>query len=278
MAIKCNFDIVNFLTKYIMKRYPNKYNFTHPNQKYSLQCILQSILFILKTGMSLNDFEIIGKINKKTLYNHLKFFMENEIFKLAYIEILNKYFKFNKCQKLKFQSIDSSFIPNQYGIENIGRNKYYKNKKGYKLSLITDVNGIPFSLLVEKGSKNDAKMIDDHLNNLLIVTNSNQYRNHNRYKQYLLGDKMYDTKEFREKVTNKGYSCIIDYNKRNTKDVNKIKKLKKKEKYKYKKRIIIENCFSWLKKNKRIKEINEKKMSAYISFVYLALIKKFFIN
>lgn len=305
MFIKNKINLVKFLTKYIRDKYPNKYNFSTPNQKHSLESIIDSILFILQTGMSFNQYGKLGIINKKTLYNHLNFFKKKEIFKFAYIELLNQYFKKNKCRKLKFQLIDSSFIPNQYGIENIGRNKYYKNKQGYKLSLITDVYGIPFSILIENGSKNDAKMIDNHFNNLLIETNTNRYKDHNRYKQYFLADKMYDTKEFRKKITDKGYSCIIDYNKRNTKNINKIKKLTKVQKQKYKKRLKIENCFSWCfplenfakakrakpawrshiliddklsKKNKRIKEINEKKMDAYISFVYLALIKKIFIN
>jgi IS4 transposase len=52
----------------------------------------------------------------------------------------------------------------------------------------------------------------------------------------------------------------------------KIKHLSNEDTILYKKRIKIENTFSWIKKNKRITEINEKTRISYINFVYLAII------
>ncbi len=46
-------------------------------------------------------------------------------------------------------------------------------------------------------------------------------------------------------------NCIIDYNNRNTKNLNKIKKITEKEKELYMKRTIIENSHAWtVKKDK----------------------------
>ena len=44
-----------------------------------------------------------------------------------------------------------------------------KSKYGYKVSCLTDINGIPLSILLNKGSHHDASFIDDHLNNLFIL-------------------------------------------------------------------------------------------------------------
>ena len=68
---------------------------------------------------------------------------------------------------------------------------------------------------------------------------------------------------------------IIDYNKRNTKDKNIIasNSLSKKEWDIYCKRVKIENCFSWLFKNRRISKLYDKYYTTYFSFLFIALIK-----
>jgi len=272
--MKINLDIKNFIIKFVTNKFEYKYNFTYPNQKYSIDQIIDGLLLILKTGISYNEYEKINKIiSGKTINRHLCFFRNNKIFEDIYKCLLEKYFKINKTKKLKYQLVDSTFIFNQYNVKNVGRNKFYKGKKGIKLSCLTDVNGIPISILIDKGNKNDAKFISDHLNKILIMPNTIKYKNHNRYKQYILADKGYSSNEVRQLFRLNGYIPIIPYNKRNTKDINKIKYLTNKEKQIYKKRIRIENLFSWLKKNKRIKELNEKSIESYLTFLYMSLIK-----
>ena len=77
----------------------------------------------------------------------------------------------------------------------ISRNKYNKNKKCYKLSFITDTNGIPNSVVVEKGNKNDAKIGISNMANI----NDKVKQINNKIKSYMLADKIYDTKEFSNK-------------------------------------------------------------------------------
>ena len=93
----------------------------------------------------------------------------------------------------------------------------------------------------------------------------------NKKNKYMLADKGYDTKDFREICTLKGYIPIIDYNKRNTKDINKLKKLTNKERQIYKKRIKVENSFCRIKQFRRLSMIYEKKLDTFISFIYLGL-------
>lgn len=275
--MKSEIDLTEYICKFIMNKFQDKYNFKFRTQKFTLKQIITDILYLLKTGISYSNLR--SNISKSNLNKHFLFLSKNNIFRDCYLSLLEKYFNKNKSGKLKYQYIDTSFIINQNGLsKNIARNKYYKNKKGYKISAITDNNGIPISILVKNGAVNDAKFIDEHFNNLFIVTNTDRLKKHNKYKQYMMADKGYDSKEFRQKCTLKGYQVIIPFNKRNTKDPNKIKTLNEKEKLKYKKRIKVENLFCWLKKNKRIKEINDKYLDSYISFLYLAIIKKLFLG
>ena len=64
---------------------------------------------------------------------------------------------------------------------------------------------------------------------------------------------------------------MIPINRRNTKNTIKLEKnkLTKSEVKIYKKRIIIENYFSWFKKNKEIESRNCKMAVNYLSFVNL---------
>ena len=148
----------------------------------------------------------------------------------------------------------------------MGRNKHFKNKNCYKVSTISDQNRIPSLTIVEPGNKNDAKI---GLTNIDRI-NENVKNINFKCKPYMLADKMYDTNEFREKCTSNNFKPIIDYNKRNTKNSKLIKKLTKKEKQIYKKRIKVENTFCILKKYKRIQLIYDSNLSTYVSFIYLA--------
>ena len=56
-----------------------------------------------------------------------------------------------KLRNIRYFMIDSQFITNKLCSCNIGRNKFYKNKKGIKLTTIIDDNAIPISLLLDKG-------------------------------------------------------------------------------------------------------------------------------
>ena len=73
-----------------------------------------------------NEFGIEGKYLNSI---HLKY-IEKGIYKEINDKLIEIYLRKNKCAKLKFQSIDSSFIPNKGGIyktKNVS-NKEYNNQ------------------------------------------------------------------------------------------------------------------------------------------------------
>ena len=65
-----------------------------------------------------------------------------KIFESTYKDLLNKYLSKSK-NKIKQIYTDTSTFYNKYNIDNVERNKYFKNKKVMKLSLITNEKGIP---------------------------------------------------------------------------------------------------------------------------------------
>ncbi len=86
-------------------------------------------------------------------------------------------------------------------------------------------------------------------------------------RTYLLADKGYDSDEIRNILKKKGYIPIIAH-RRNKK--NK-RSLKKNEIKIYKKRIIVENLFAWIKRYPKIDKIYEKKMDAYMGLLLLCV-------
>ena len=116
--------------------------------------------------------------------------------------------------------------------------------KTCKISIISDINGIPFNISCSSGNINDSKILNTQLDD--FKNNNSDLLNNNNI---LLGDAGYDSNKLREKLSAIKFGQLITpKNKRNTK--NKIKlesiKLLAEEKNLLKKRIKIEHTnHSW---------------------------------
>lgn len=165
--------------------------------------------------------------------------------------------------------MDTSFIQNKYEINKLGRNKYYKNKKCNKLSLVTDIKGIPLSVLTGKGNVHDTSFFDKHFKEIIIISNKMIHKNNN----CMMADKGYDSSKIRNKLKSKGWNIIIPYDKRNIRDKQKVKSLMASEKKEYKKRIRIEQTFMRLKQFRRICTRYDKYIKTYLGFIYLGISK-----
>ena len=122
--------------------------------------------------------------------------------------------------------------------------------------------------------KSDCVTITETLYNIPIDLNTLKNSKINRYKQYFLADSIYHSKRNITFLKKRGYIPVIKYNKKNTKDKKIIKanKFTKKEQKIYKKRIIIESAFSWLKNFPVICQNYQKTISSYNGLLKLASI------
>jgi len=266
MTVQLNISFKDHIRSAILKRQLFK---PTVNTKYTLNQILDVIEYVLITGSSWRSLDlpifVSTNIKWQSIYYHFQKFYKANIFRIVYKKLLLDYFKKNKSGKLKYLSIDSSFILNAYA-SNVGYNGFYKKKRLSKLSLIVDSNGIPISALLARGNKSDQTLVRYNFKRLMVDID---YRNtNNKHKRYFLADAAYDVSPVREQILDKGICPIIwkvrrpNYQKFNEHETNI-----------YKHRIIVENCFSWLFKCRRINKRYDKSTNNYMSFVYLAFIR-----
>lgn len=252
-----NFDIKFEFKKIILnnKHLKNSYNQLHTNSKYSLDLITDELFYFFKSGVSWNLLR--SPINSKTLFWHFSRFVKNNIFLKLYNKIKNIYLKKYIKNENKLL-IDSTIIYNKFGINKIGRNKFYKNKNTTKISLMTDIYGFPLSVLFMKGNYHDNSVFDKHIRDSLLLLPNKQIK--------IIADKAYSSKKNYSLLDSKNITHIIPP-RRNMKLALNYKY----NKDEYIKRIKIEHIFSRLKMYRRLNFRYEKYLRYFSGFVYLAL-------
>jgi len=251
--IKLELSFIQLLKSFILrneligKYYSRKYG----NSKLSLDYILEKILFILKTGISWRYIHS----HWETIYWHFRRFITNHIFSDLFHFLRNKYIKLIKPS---IQLIDTTFILNKLGHSCIARNKLFKNKNCNKISAITDVNGIPLSVLFNSGNVHDLSFLNGHFSDLIIV---NKKYIHTNIK--LLADKGYTS--YSKKLLSKkfNYNLIVPPKSNMKQQKFYYKKL-------YKKRIFVEHFFQKLKLFRRIMIRYDKLISSFETFTFMA--------
>ena len=251
-----NFSIHSEIKKIILNtdKLKNTYTKNYSNSKHSLDLIIKELIFFMKSGNSWNTFR--SPIKSKTLYWHFQKFVAFNIFLRLFNKIRNVYLK-NYIQTDVTLLIDSTSIPNKNGINKIGRNKFYKNKKCTKISLMTDINGFPLSILFLKGNFHDIKTFKNHIRDAQIIIP--------KHKKTILADKAYAAKSTYDLLADKDIAHIIPPRKNML-----IHSTYTYSKQLYAKRIKIEHMFGRLKMIKRIMNRYDKLLRYFAAFVYLA--------
>ena len=300
-----NFNFIDFCVPIIDYLCPIKYS---PNGKYDNRYFITCLIDFIETSTSWRKYKgtilypIDGKYLNQIHNKYLKCGVYDEINK----QLVEKYLRTDKENKLKYQSIDSSYIQNKQGTINnnyllstkekqknkeILRNnkdlpknqrkklinyidfyRYNGRKKYFKISIICDSYGVPLQISLSSGRGHDVTTLIDNVNNLPTCLNTLRNSKVNRYKQYLLADSAYLSLKNKLFLKEKGYISLIAYNKKNTKNKEIIKKNKFNvtEENIYKKRNIVERSFSWIK-NKSVININhQKKIESYTGLLKLA--------
>lgn len=211
-------------------------------------------------------------ISGKTLSEKHMQFVKMGVYDELYKRVLKMYFSDDICNKLKYQSTDTSFIPNKFCSERTGRNIQYKNKLGIKISSIVDANGVPISLTFGRGSDSDSVLFSETYSQMLLDPETIRYQKSKKFKHNFLMDSGYDTKEIIKLLKDNGYTVFTVKNLRNSKKTNyNIKKLCKKDHSLYNKRIINENSFAWIKQYGILNFVYEKSIKSYRGLLLLIL-------
>lgn len=266
---------VNIFTNSVNKLSPIKNHNYKRNVKYTLNDYIFGIIDVLKNFISWNSYN--GLIKGDTLRKKHIEFNKLGVYEDIYTTLLTKQLKKNKCKQLKYQSMDSSNIRDLVGNKFSEYNFNCKNQKGYsskciKINALVTTNGIPLSIDVNKGNIYDSKLFSKTINNQIIQNDPKKYTKNNRYKQYFLADKGYDTKEIINEANKLGYISIIPQNKRNIRNKKLLRYLNMQRIKILKKRHVVENFFSWIKKFPKIKHLYERKIDSYKGLLFMSLI------
>ena len=297
IIIKIGVPIMNLL-------HPIQYS---PNQKYDNEYFLICLLDFTTKNVSWTKYTgtpthpIVGKYLNQT-HNTL---VTNNVYEAINTELLNEYLKKDKEEKIKIQMIDSSFVVNKEGsVKNnnhllndnvkqknsiirknnkklsrkkkeesfIDYNRYNGRKKYFKVSTLTNQFGVPLGTCIISAKQSDSISVEETIKSVPINLNTKRNSKINRYKQNILLDAQYDSINNQKYLSEIGYVPIIAPNKRNTKDINKLRKkrLTSKQKKIYKKRMMIELFFSWIKRFPVINQNYEKTISSYKGLFTLA--------
>jgi len=236
------------------------------SRKHTEEEYIREIMNMLNNSVYWSRYN--GSINGKVLNNKHNYYIRHGVYIDFYVYLLKHYLKTNRTSKLKFISTDTTFIQNKF-CSLVGRNKYYKNKKGVKISTIVDAYGIPLSIFATNGTVNDGKVFLETYNRMLIFQNTKKYEKNNRYKQYLLADPQYDTKQIRTFLEDKGYTVIVCQNKRNIKNQNLLKSFNAHQKTIYKKRLKVENNYAWSKLCPKLGYVYDKSITSFEHLYYI---------
>lgn len=301
-----NFNLIKFAVPIIDLLAPIKYS---PRGEYNNEYFFICLLDFVITGVYWKHYRGTPgyPINGKYLNQIHNRYIKEGVYKAINKALLKKYLSTDREIKLKNQCIDSSFIANKKGsVKNnnhllshkeknenriikennkhlpkkerrrcktfIDTNRYNGRKKYFKISSVTDSLGTPLITKPVSSKESDSlsliKTIDELPIDLKTLNNSKI----NRYKQNLLADSGYCSKKNRSYLKRKGYTSLIKYNKRNTKNKKIINenKFNKKDKQIYKKRFVIEAYFSWIKNFPVINQNYQKTISSYEGLVSLA--------
>ena len=159
-----DFILIKILTKIIDDKYPKNNHKKFYSNEYYLNNIFEMLNDInkWKTLTKLKSYEHviindkIAKTHHDTIRKKFVKWANDGIFKLAFDDCINLR-SVNKDIEL---IIDSTFINNKYGVEDIGLNTDNKKKKSSKLSIISDKDKFIYSVINIKINKKPYIKID----------------------------------------------------------------------------------------------------------------------
>ena len=215
-------------------------------------------------------------ILKKSYIELLKMYFKKSpnrklMYRFTIRTLLKMYFKKSPNRKLMYRFTDTTCFVNKNGKTKVKYNGY-KKRKVTKGSLETDSNGVVIKSTLNNGNMNDARIFIKDISKEYLVDKDLL----ERFKNYYVADSGYDTEEIKNYLNEEGFTVIIKGNKKNTKDVNKLKKFKmsKYQKYIYNKRFIIEDTNSNIKSFKLIQTRMDSKSCSFENSLFISYINK----
>jgi|SRR3989344_3348219 len=221
-------------------------------KRCEFEAILNGILQVLVNGVSWGKIAECG-CSYVTSYRYFKELQRRGKLKLVF-EVLTK-----EKTDITESAIDTSSA-SSFRFRRMAEWDGKHKKTATKISLLTDIKGLPVDVAFAKGATDDRDFVPIHLRN----------GGCRRKIKILNLDKGYTSADLRRDLRKRG-----TYVNMQTKIGDYIRKIGPKfgfKEEKYKIRFLIEKVFAWMKNFKRIRRRREYNPAMYKAFVYLALI------
>ena len=153
---KSKFNFIELMESIINKLESNNNKMFIRNQKYTHIDYIMGIIEVLSNNTSWRKYN--GLIDGRVLNNKHNYYSKLGVYDELYKVNLISYLKTVNVSKTL--SIYSTFIENKNGHECLGRNIYYKNKKGRKITAIVEDHGIPLIIDISEGNHHDCKLFE----------------------------------------------------------------------------------------------------------------------
>lgn len=270
-------------------KYSSKNPSPNPRYKYPERLFIACIYYIIKHGSSWDSF--IGPIPGNQLNKRHNEYLRYDLYSNFFNDSLKKYLK---THKLKHLNMDSSFLNNKNCTELKKRQPINKNRKAVKLTVIADDSGSPLTCSIAESTENDCKSGNQEIlklaDNKIIIDAINKA---DKYI-YTMADSGFDSSFIKSNLKKIGLRHIIypsggrRGNKSNLKNVGdksnlknaaknnnnkkrRRKKLPRRYRKRYKKRIKIEHLFAIIKRYPKINCVYEKKIKSFYGLVMFLL-------
>ncbi len=236
---------------------------------YSNLELLPGILRVLRSGCRWRDLDLPGYPSGVTHWRRLRYWKQRSHFKKLWKRLLDV-LVMGKWLDPSVFIIDGTLIPSYEFKERTG----YSGKHrlvGMKLSIVVDGHGTPLAVSVAPGNVHDGA--------LGYLTMENMYRPPPLLRSIyatvlpeqvvLLGDKGYDSLQFRRFVKEQGY--LPDIPKRKGIPIEPgAEELYAHDTARSKRRSVVERTNGWLKKFRRLRYRVDRTTESFEAFLYLA--------
>ena len=230
---------------------PTPRQLKHGRKRVPKESLLSGILQVLVNGVAWNKIADCG-CSYSACYTYFREIQRRGLLHLVFEELTLEKTDVGECAS-DTTTVTSFRFGDMTGWD--GKHK----KCGTKISLISDIKGLPADVEFGKGNIHDLRFIPKHIKNTA-----------GRRKKTLNLDKGYTSKDLRRELRNKGIKVNME-----TRTHDYTAKRGPKfgfDEEKYKVRFQIERLNGWIKAFKRLRTRVEYKACMFKAFVYLALI------
>jgi len=153
-----------------------------------------------------------------------------------------------------------------------------RSKLGTKRHILTDMKGIPLSVVISSANTHDVKLVTDVVDNSVITQSSSSSYPTKKYKirkrkrklQHLCLDKAYNSKTVKQEIIKRGYVPHLPYKRRRGEEEVKKREQKEHRKRHPARRWVVERTNSWHNRYRKLFTRYEKKVENYLGLVQLS--------